>query len=306
MSLLTKIVKSIAVVDDRINREIQPEPNFTPKAFPVIKQGILKNGLPVDVSQMPRSQQSYLDELNRVKVEIAQAKAELRTLRREMEEANEQVAQVQAILAADGEDADIRMSQIVEAQEQAKEEARQILANATIEAQQQIEELKNHGYLEGFNKGYEEAKNEYLSENQPKVQQLDAMLNAISDYEKVQIEQNQQDMVQLILAVANKVICKELSVSPETIVDMLYETLDENKRQEFIKIILAKDLLPIDTKASQEIRSILTGLGANISVYVDGDMESGGCVVETPKGFTDASISTQLNNIGNALLHSEL
>ena len=298
MSLLTKVVKSIAVVDDRPPPGMKPATGIPPPPAATVIKRNAATAPEAPWKDAPRPRQGYVDELNRIRVEIAQAKAELRTIRRELEEAVKNAAAAQAASNTDTENADIAKAGQLEL---ARQEAEQILENARAEAAAIHESAQNQGYLEGFSKGFDEAKAEYTAENGPAVHRLQQMLEALGDYQHQLVEESESGLVDLAIGIARRVIGRELSTDPTVVTDMLYGVLDANRREEFIKISIAKDLMPVEAKASEEVRTLLMRANANVQLLADIDLEPGGCVVETPKGYTDVSISTQLNNLSVSL-----
>jgi len=297
MSSLTRIVKSSAVVDDRCPKAAESSHEATKKSLPVIKSRVMNDGWIPESMQPLRVKQDYQDELNRLKVDIAQAKAEIKSYTRELEAVQKEIELAQEFLGSGDES--VQRARAM--QEKAVAEAEEIIEQAKRRGAEISEEMGNQAYLEGFNKGFEEAKSEYIGQNQPQADQLADMIERISEYEKEQIEQNQRQIVDMVMGISQKIINREVSTDPKVVVDMLYETIDDNKREEFIKITLSSDLMPVQAKAKKEIRELLMGMGAKIDVYTDDDMPPGGCVVETPKGFIDIGISTQLDNISEVL-----
>lgn len=294
MSSLTNIVKSAFVVDDRDGRG--------PAAVEAVGGNVIKRwSAPVENKSRQRDRQSYVDELNRVRVEISESKAELRRLKREMEETEEALRFAKAVFSEQGGAAGDADEAWRKMREEAQNSADLIVARAHEQAAAILEETRNNGYLEGFNNGYEQARGEFRDENQPEADRLQALIERITEFEQDQLRNNEQDLVRLVMAVAAKVLHQELDAKPELLVSMLREIVEEHRREDFIKITISKELAPIKVKASKTLADLISGLGANIVVGFDGDMKQGECLVETSKGFTDLSIDTQLNNIAELL-----
>jgi flagellar assembly protein FliH len=307
-------VKSIAVVPGertKDNHALKPDTK-------VIKRNYAGNPA-FQVSTDYRSlapKDPYLAELNRIKVEIEEARAELRHLRGELERPAEprETAGEDGAEEAAAEEADAPMVELVakfderEAREliqAAEQDAKEIHAQAVLEAQRITQQAQNDGYLEGFNKGYEEAAAEFKRANDPQAERIADLVEDLSEYEQKRLKQNEKELVELTLAVAAKVIGQELAANPGAIVNMLTETVRQNHSEEYVRITLAEDLLPVDVKASAEIKELLLGLGANVSVLADSKAAPGAVQVETPKGIIDLSVDTQLKNIRDILGNAE-
>lgn len=308
--LSNRIVKAIAVVDER------PQ---TPKTFadllevelphmPVIKRSLFSytDNPYTDPNLVLPDKQGYIDELNRIKVEIAQAKAELRSLGRMYDEDDEtEEAADTAEEQSDAPDASQHAMRAEAEAERMLQETRENIAKMMAayeeEGRKMNEQAKNDGYLEGFDKGFSEAQKEFVEQNNPKVQQIDNLLEKISEYHEEMLAQNEKDLLSLVMTVAQKVIGRELQTEPRTIVNMLYKVLDENRREENVRITVSPDLMPAEAKISAEIKKLITQTAPNALIYVSEDVDEGTLAVETGGGITDLSVETQLDNIKEML-----
>ena len=309
MNSLTNIVKSIAVVDDR-PAAAKPAVSFEGMVSQasVLKREYFSAEFYGNYSREQEPPQkysnSYLQEINRLKLEIAQAKADMRNLRRQADEAVQQAKRI----AADAEKPVLQEQEFFGGEQadamvaQARAQVDQILAQALAESNMLLENAKNEGYLEGFSQGFEQAAGEFKKENNPKSEAISELLERLSDYEQETIRKNEQGLVRLVTAIAEKIIGEELEHNPQLVVSMLHEALEQNRREDYIKVTLAPDLLPVEAKASEKVRALIQSAQEGIAVAVDKEMRAGGCIVETSKGITDISISTQLNNIEEILL----
>jgi len=310
MISLSRIVKSISVVDGRTHTPVDGVlPEFD--RVPVIKPGTFSyrhNPYADDTLFVP-DKNGYLDELNRIRVEIAEAKTELRGLRRKTEEAlieeelEKERLELERQEREEERQREIALSNIPAAKEeatrilaQAQENAAVMTAQAGAEAIKMKEEAENHGYLEGFEKGFKQATGEFIAENNPKMKELDHLLEELSNYREEMIARNEKDLLDVVFTVAEKVVGYEIKSEPRSVVSMLYKTLDDNRREEYIRITISPDLMPVDAKISAEIKKRITDTAPNAMLYVESDEPEGTCYVETDKGIIDLSVKTQLDN----------
>jgi len=250
---------------------------------------------------------SYQDELNRLQIEIKQAKEEMKALGGDLEETRrlareEKKRQEELVLAQEtAEDPEEAMEEARQRVENilagAMDERDQILSEANEQAAAIADQAKNEGYLEGFSKGFEEAVQEFKDENTPKAVMIADLLEGLSDHHTQLVRQSEDDLVDLALAVAQKIVGKAVETDPAIIAQMLHGIIDENKREEYIKITLSPDLTAIKAKAGKDVRSLLEKLGANVSVVNDPAAPKDSIMMETPKGVVDVSIQTQLDNL---------
>ena len=112
-----------------------------------------------------------------------------------------------------------------------------------------------------------------------------------------QLERNVDEMRDLAIAVAEKVVSVSLKSSSEVIGKMIHTAIDKRKRREWVRIYLAecdaKRLQPI----SPPLAAALASLSDQVRIVPVADDESGTCIIEMPDEIIDASASTQLSNI---------
>lgn len=304
MICLSKVVKSISVVDDRppVKKTFADAVEMELPKMTVIKRRLFdyrENPYADETLTLP-DKQGYLDELNRVKCEIAQAKAELRSLGRQVGEAIEEIENK----APDDTTSHHTLLAQAEAERllaETRENIQNMMAGYEEEGRKMAEEARNKGYLEGFDTGFAQSLSEFKEQNNHKVQELENLLEQISAYHEEMVAQNEKDLMQLVITVCEKIIGHEIKNDPRAVVSMLYQTLDQNRREESIRITVSEDLMPAEAKASAEIKKIITQTAPNALIYVDEEAGDGTCVVETDKGITDLSVRTQLLNIADML-----
>ena len=113
--------------------------------------------------------------------------------------------------------------------------------------------------------------------------------------------QTQDELLDLCIAVAEKIIRVSLRSSSDVIVRMIQSATERMKRQEWVHIYISG----CDTRSMAQISPALTSalgsLSQHIKIVPMGDDEGGTCIVETPEEIVDASVSTQLSNIRDVL-----
>ena len=305
-----KIVKAVSVVESGAVKPPLPPALAEVEPGGVLKRGMLNGNIQQAQRVMP-TKDAYTDELNRLRVEIKQAKEALKALGMDREEALRQ-AEEAAIRQEEAAAAELVQEDPEETVNNAKLHAENILASAMDERDTILNEAhaqavmitdqaKNEGYLEGFSKGFEEATQEFKDENTPKAVMIADLLESLGDYQEELVRKSEDDMVNLAMTIASKILGKVVESDPTAIVDILHGVMEENKREEYIKITLSPELTAIKAKAGKDVRSLLEKHGANVSVVNDPAASKGSIIVETPKGVVDVSIQTQLDNLGAAI-----
>jgi flagellar assembly protein FliH len=273
----------------------------------VIKRGLFeyrKNPYSDETIAMP-DKNGYLDELNRLRTEIASAKAELRSLGRFFEE--EEEPPKDEVEAADEAELQERRAKL------AREEAERLLAETKTkvaemqaytdqECRRLMDEARSTGYLEGFDKGFAEAQAEFTSVNNPKMKELESLLENVSSFHEEMLSQNERQLVELAMTVCEKILGREIEADSRVIVSMLYKVLDENRREKNMRITVSPELMPAEAKVAADVRKLIAQTAPEALLTVDEDSPRGTLVVETSKGITDLSVDTQLKNIKDMLL----
>lgn len=154
---------------------------------------------------------------------------------------------------------------------------------AQEETQRALEEAKERGYQEG----YQEGRNAGATEL--------AEIVAQSSQRLAQIEaQAEPQLKTLALAIAKKIIGKELEFHPEAVVDIIKQALSEKARQrrEIVLRVNPEDMSFV-REHKAELLEVLSRC-KEIGIREDPDVSRHGVVIETDAGLIDAQLETQL------------
>ena len=192
---------------------------------------------------------------------------------------------------------------------QAREEAEGIAAQARAQVEQELEEIRagarDEGYRDGYAQGTAKAMEDAVRDREAVAERMEAdvasFLEKASLVRDEMLVQLQDELLDLVIAVAEKVVRVSLKSSSDVIVRMIQTATERMKRQEWVHIYISG----CDTKGLAQISPALTtALGAlsqHVKIIPMGDDEGGTCIVETPEEIIDASVSTQMTNIRDLL-----
>lgn len=111
------------------------------------------------------------------------------------------------------------------------------------------------------------------------------------------LQDTREDLRDLALAVAEKVIRVSLKSSGDILLRMIDSATEKHRRCEWVQIYIAD----CDTKnislSTPELTAALGHLSNRIRIIPMADDESGTCIIEMPDEIIDASVSTQMDNI---------
>jgi flagellar assembly protein FliH len=152
----------------------------------------------------------------------------------------------------------------------------------------EVQQARDRAFKEGEKAGRETA----AAEIQPV---MERMLRSISDIAGLRARirrETETDIVTLTVAIARRVLRRELSVDPEAIHGVVKAALEKVQLKEICAIRAHPDHVAV-------IRSFFekSGLGAGLEIAADATMPLGGVVMETKRGNLDASVETQLKEI---------
>ena len=196
---------------------------------------------------------------------------------------------------------------------QAREEAESLIEQAKAAAQREQEQIRmgarDEGYRIGYAEGTAKAMEDAARDREATAQRLEGEVRAFLEKADMAREgmllQVKEELLDLCIAVAEKVVRVSLKSSSDVIVRMIQAATERMKRQEWVHIYISG----CDTRGSAQISPALTttlgALSQHVKIVPMGDEEDGTCIIETPEEIIDASVSTQMSNIRD-ILHDQL
>lgn len=186
--------------------------------------------------------------------------------------------------------------------EQIREEAR---AAARGEAEQIREGARQEGFREGYAQGLSAAAEQTRQQREEQAARMEADLKAfLEQATRAQadlIDRTKDDMRDLAVAVAEKVIRVSLKSSSAVIAKMIQGATEKLKRREWVRIYIAGCDAHGIAQVTPGLTLSLAALSDHIKLVPMAEEESGTCIIETPDTIIDASSTTQLSNIRTLL-----
>ena len=192
---------------------------------------------------------------------------------------------------------------------QAREDAEKVLAAARAAAKAEQEEIRmgarDEGYREGYAQGTAKAMEDAQRDKEAVAARLEKEVEAFlekADMAREEVlQQSRDELLDLCIAVAEKVVRVSLKSSSEVIVRMIQTATERLKRQEWVHIYISGCDTKSVAKISPALTAALGALSQHVKIIPMGDDEGGTCIVETPEEIIDASVSTQMANIRDIL-----
>ena len=102
----------------------------------------------------------------------------------------------------------------------------------------------------------------------------------------------EQDVVALALAVARRILHRELTVSPEALLGLVKVALDKMEAREVHQVRVSRQDAAMVRQFFEQM-----GLPQRVEVIADAGLAPGGVTIESARGSLDASVDTQLAEI---------
>lgn len=102
----------------------------------------------------------------------------------------------------------------------------------------------------------------------------------------------EQDVVALALAVARRILHRELTVAPEALLGLVKAALEKMEIREVHRARVSREDAPMVRKLFEQM-----GVPQHVEVIADAALSRGGLVIESSRGMLDASVDTQLAEI---------
>ncbi|MGI6036923.1 MAG: FliH/SctL family protein [Limnochordia bacterium] len=180
--------------------------------------------------------------------------------------------------------------------EKAEEERKEIL----FQAQEEAQRMREEAYQQGFEQGRIEARAAFEEELNQRLAKLDGILQEAVQVRRRAMEMAEEDLLKLSLAIAEKIIRREVDKEPPVINEIVGQALQLLGGAEKIFIYVNDRDLTFLEGDKEELAS-----GHRSFVFaVDNSISPGGCIIETDIGRIDARLETRLERVSKELLEN--
>jgi flagellar assembly protein FliH len=180
-----------------------------------------------------------------------------------------------------------------------QEEAYRILREARQEAEEIRRQAQERGYRQGYEEGLRAGKQAGESVIAAEVQRIREIAESAQAARLRLLDSLEGEIVELVLAVARKIIGDELSQNPDAIVSIV--------RQASAQLADAKPLrVRLHPRDAQRLADFwlrgerATSEDQHWELISDERVSPGGCIIEAGAGTVDARIETQMSEVARA------
>lgn len=148
--------------------------------------------------------------------------------------------------------------------------------------------------------GYEQGKAEARKQLDTALQALAQALEECRALRAHLYKQAEHDLLALSLAIASRVIAREVALDPRTVAGVARQALELLADKKGLKVRVN----PADAQAlagGDDPAAGLTAAGERVEIVPDDSIGRGGCIVEAPSCSVDAELGTQLDELAKHL-----
>jgi flagellar assembly protein FliH len=169
------------------------------------------------------------------------------------------------------------------------------LADRQADLEREWERRAQEARAAGAREGEEAGRRRAAAELQPQLERLARSAAEISAMRTQMRKEAEEDLVGLSIAIARRVLRREITVDPEALRGVVRAALEKLEAREISR-------LWAHPSQAQMLAACLREAGANaVEVIADPSRELGAVVLESTRGDLDASVETQLREIERGL-----
>lgn len=188
----------------------------------------------------------------------------------------------------------------------AKEEADYMLESARLTIQKEKKEWEEEKRTliiqaeeSGLQRGIEQGRLLGYQEYEDLIKQaVDIVKQAKKDYQAT-LTESEDVIIHIALTAASKILKTEV-IETDHYVKMVQQVLKEVKDQAKIAVYAHPDDYHLLLTQKDELLNIVH-FDADLTIYPDGELKRGGCIIESPYGMINAGVDSQLQELRDKL-----
>jgi flagellar assembly protein FliH len=168
----------------------------------------------------------------------------------------------------------------------------------TVDDQERLAALERDAFAKGFAQGERAGAEAAAKRGDAMLRRLTQTLQEVTELRSEMIRQTEQQLVRLALAIARRLVHREISLDPDLLIAIARVAMDRLGDMASVTVRLN----PEDFAATAATRE-REWSGAQVSVVADARIQRGGCRIESDFGAVDAGVDAQLQELAQALLN---
>ena len=167
----------------------------------------------------------------------------------------------------------------------------------TTPVQDRIAALERDAFAKGFAQGEKAGAEAAAKRGEAALRRLTQTIQEVTDLRAEMIHQTEQQLVRLALAVARRLVHREISLDPDLLIAIARVAMERLGEMANVTVRLHPD----DYAATAAARE-REWTGSQLKVVADARLPRGGCRIESEFGVVDAGVDAQLQELAQALL----
>ena len=173
----------------------------------------------------------------------------------------------------------------------------QTTEDAPAVSQQRLAALEREAFAKGYEQGERAGAEAAGKRGEAMLRRLSETLTELTSLRATMIRQTENQIVELALAVARRVVHREVSLDRNLMIAIVRVALDRLGESAHVTVRLH----PEEFEATGAAR-VAELAGSDITFVPDARVGRGGCRVESDMGMLDAGVDAQIQEIARALL----
>lgn len=192
------------------------------------------------------------------------------------------------------------LAEIAEKQAAAQAEIEQWWDERRQQDEFQLSQAKEQGFEQGYNEGLVQAEVAIQDKYQSFMDEAQTIIEQAIQTKQQIIHESEPFLIEMSCAIAEKIIGKQVSVSPELIIEMIQKNLTRRREQGVITLCVSPAHFTMIQNARDEL-TLSIDSQAELQIIPDASVKDVGVVIRSSFGSIDARIDTQLNEIKTVL-----
>ena len=157
--------------------------------------------------------------------------------------------------------------------------------------------VERDAFAQGYAQGEKAGAEASAKRGEATLRRLTQTLEELTELRAEMIHHTEHQMVQLSLAVARRIVHREISLDQDLLIAMARVALDRLSDSATVTVRLSPEDHQATIGASQR-----SWTGTNVTVVGDARVSRGGCRIESDFGTLDAGVDAQIHELVRALL----
>jgi flagellar assembly protein FliH len=164
-----------------------------------------------------------------------------------------------------------------------------------LERERQWEQKLREAHAAGLREGEAAGRAKATAEVQPVIEKMGRTIAEISSLRGRLRREAEADLVRLALAIARRILRRELAVDPDALHGLIMGALEKLQAQEICRARVSPSQVALLKKCLEQANA------GGVEIVSDPSREPGSVIFETERGGLDASVESQLREIDRGL-----